>query len=65
MKWISANEKLPPNEEPILIRRRGIFQLAKFDESEKVFIAKNGDRFRVASDILWSGLVKPELSQVS
>jgi hypothetical protein len=58
MKWIRAKEKLPKNGEETLIRNRGIFNLAIYNQNESVFIAKNGDRFRLSDDLLWSELKK-------
>ncbi len=60
MKWIRANERLPQGGQEILIRSRGIFQLAVFNADESVFICKNGDRYKVAPDLLWSGLAALE-----
>jgi hypothetical protein len=58
MKWIRAKESLPKNGEETLIRSRGIFQLAVYNTAENTFIAKNGDRFRLTDDLVWSDLVK-------
>jgi hypothetical protein len=55
---------LPQQGEEVLIRSRGIFQLAAYNENERVFIAKNGDRFRPAADLLWSGMSNEKLRSV-
>jgi hypothetical protein len=63
MKWMKAKEVLPANGEETLIRSRGIFLLAVFNESENVFICKNGDRYKPADDLMWTGLIGKDLRQ--
>jgi hypothetical protein len=64
MRWKRADAMLPQQGEEVLIRSRGIFQLAAYNENERVFIAKNGDRFRPAADLLWSGMSNEKLRSV-
>lgn len=58
MNWKRATEKVPENGEETLIRSKGIFELAVYNENEQVFVTKNGNRYRLNDQLLWSGLEK-------
>lgn len=42
MHWIRAKEKLPADQEEVLIRYSGIFNLAVFHEKEHCFLLRDG-----------------------
>jgi hypothetical protein len=61
MKWKSAREQLPKHNEEVLVRCRGIFNLAVYNHDEKKFELKDGSSYYVATDqIQWVGLVNPD-----
>jgi hypothetical protein len=65
MKWMDARKARPNHGEEVLIRSRGIYNLAAFKEDTQEFILKNGAKYSLATDnVEWIRLAKnSELNQ--
>jgi hypothetical protein len=60
MKWINSKDQLPKHNQEVLVRCRGIFNLAVYNHDEKKFELKDGSSYYVATDqVQWVGLVYP------
>ena len=60
MKWFSTKEKLPNDQEEILVRNNGLVSLAKFDHTSRKFNLRDGTVIRLnGENIEWTELVAP------
>ena len=60
MHWIKAKEKLPADQEEVLIRYDGIFNLAVFNEAQHVFVLRDGGVLNAAkTNLQWLRLSAP------
>jgi hypothetical protein len=61
MKWVNAKQELPKHNQEVLVRCRGIFNLAIYNQDEKKFELKDGSSYYVATDqVMWVGLIAPD-----
>jgi hypothetical protein len=64
MKWFSSREKLPFDQQEVLVRKKGSVSLAKYDKSQNVFRLRQGDAISLHHEhIEWMELVAPETSR--
>ena len=60
MKWINASEKLPADQQEVLIKSEGHVNLARFQKKEGIFLLRNGTTVAVKSGkVEWTELVAP------
>jgi hypothetical protein len=60
MQWNRPKDKLPNHKEEVLIRYGGIFNLATYNEHDKVFILRDGSQYGIDKiNIQWLRLVTP------
>ena len=63
MKWISAHDALPADEQEVLICYDEQYQLAKFDHTKQAFVIKETTKVKPAEKkISWLPLVAPPVS---
>jgi hypothetical protein len=61
MKWFSSKDKLPNDQQEVLVRKRGTVSLGKFDSSARKFNLRDGTALSANGDqVEWMELVAPE-----
>jgi hypothetical protein len=66
MRWTRALDKLPAENQEVLVRSRTIVYLAIFDQPHRLFRLKDGKLIDpVKEDVLWMELVGSDHSHVS
>ena len=61
MKWQRARNQKPAHREEVLVRCRGMIDLAVFDEKNQLFILKDGSVYDTHDDVYWVGVYKEEI----
>ena len=60
MKWFNTKDKLPANQQEVLVRKSGLVSLAKFDHAARKFNLRDGSALSLNGDqIEWMELVAP------
>lgn len=60
MKWFSTRDKLPTDQQEVLIKCKGNIHLAKYHKEKDAFQLRNNDLMHVNSEpIEWMELVSP------
>jgi len=58
---MNAKHELPKHNQEVLVRCRGIFNLALYNQDEKKFELKDGTSYYAATDqVMWVGLIAPD-----
>jgi hypothetical protein len=61
MKWFSSREKVPDDQQEVLVRKKGLVSLAKYDKARHAFRLRQGDSIALHTEhIEWMELVAPE-----
>jgi hypothetical protein len=58
MKWTETKNGLPPDNEEVMIKCRGIFHLAVFKKERNIFVTKEDREYPATEKLIWSALVK-------
>jgi hypothetical protein len=61
MHWKRASIRRPEHHEEVLVRCRGMIELAIYDEKKDVFERRNGDVYDLRDDVYWVGVYKEEV----
>jgi hypothetical protein len=56
-KWFTVSEKLPAHNQKILIRDGDSITVAVYDEKNKTFQLRNGDKWDLNQTIRWMELL--------
>ena len=60
MRWYKTKDKLPADQQEVLIRCRGIVNLAKFEASDRTFLLRDGTTLSSYREMIdWMELVAP------
>ena len=60
MRWISANDRVPADQQEVLVKISGQVSLAKFSESEKIFKLRDGTSVHIdQKKVDWMELIAP------
>jgi hypothetical protein len=60
MKWYKTRDKLPADQQEVLIRCRGIVNLAHFERSDQTFLLRDGTTLSSLKETIeWMELVAP------
>jgi hypothetical protein len=61
IKWFNSKDRLPDDEQEVLVRKKGVVSLAKFDSSGRKFKLRDGSTISLHPDHFeWMELVAPE-----
>jgi hypothetical protein len=55
-----AKNILPEHNEEVLVRCRGMVDLALFNLDRKVFILRNGNEYGMEEDVWWTALLRSD-----
>ncbi len=60
MKWFSTKDRLPTDQQEVLIKYRGIVNLARYLADEQGFLLRNGEALSIHRETIdWMQLVSP------
>ena len=61
MKWQRARSQKPEHREEVLVRCRGMIDLATYDEKQQLFMLRDGAVYDMRDDVYWGGVYKEEV----
>jgi hypothetical protein len=65
VKWVSAKEKLPKDDQEVLVKSHRLVNLAVYNSNLKRFVLRNGDKYDDLENIMWLELMPPNPDRTS
>lgn len=60
MKWMSSSDRLPADQQEVLVKTRGQVHLAKYQAGDSQFVLRNGIAVKYEKEhVEWMELVAP------